>query len=124
MLSYFLKIGYLNCLIMNASNKRRIDEKKCGVYSRAAFNNIFACSCGVYSRAAFIRIITVIKVFTYFDGRFAHHDLLASSQDIGMNSDRFDSITNRDDCIRRCCLNIQYGLNASSIHYTEVNNTK
>ena len=48
-------IGYLHCLIMNASNKRRIDEKKCGVYSRAAFNNIFACSGGVYSRAAFIR---------------------------------------------------------------------
>ena len=24
---------------MNASNKRRIDEKKCGVYSRVAFNN-------------------------------------------------------------------------------------
>ena len=40
---------------MNASNKRRINEKKCGVYSRAAFNNIFACPCGVYSRAAFIR---------------------------------------------------------------------
>ena len=34
---------------MNALNKRRIDEKRCGVYSRAAFNNIFACSCGVYS---------------------------------------------------------------------------
>ena len=27
MLSYFLKTGYLNCLIMNASNKRRIEEK-------------------------------------------------------------------------------------------------
>ena len=37
-------MGYLNCLIMNASNKRRIDEKKCGVYSREAF----------------IRVITVI----------------------------------------------------------------
>ena len=46
---------HLNCLVMNASNKRRINEKKCGVYSRAAFNNIFACPCGVYSRAAFIR---------------------------------------------------------------------
>ena len=46
---------YLNCLVMNASNKRRINEKICGVYSRAAFNNIFACPCGVYSRAAFIR---------------------------------------------------------------------
>ena len=30
------------------------------VYSRAAFNNIFACSCGVYSREAFIRVITVL----------------------------------------------------------------
>ena len=28
---------------MDASNKRCIDEKKCGVYSRAVFNNIFAC---------------------------------------------------------------------------------
>ena len=40
---------------MNASNKRRLDEKKCGVYSRAAFNYIFACPCGVYSREAFIQ---------------------------------------------------------------------
>ena len=45
---------------MNASNKRRINEKKCGVYSRAAFNNIFACPRGVYSREAFIRVITVL----------------------------------------------------------------
>ncbi len=34
---------------MNASNKRRINEKKCGVCSRAAFNNTFAVP------AAFIR---------------------------------------------------------------------
>jgi hypothetical protein len=40
---------------MNASNKRRIDEKKCGDYSRETFNNIFACPCGVHLRAAFIR---------------------------------------------------------------------
>ncbi len=26
---------------------------RCGVYSRAAFNNIFACCCGVYLRVAF-----------------------------------------------------------------------
>ena len=49
MLSYFFKDKYLNCLVMDASNKHRIDEKKCGIYSRAAFNNIFACP------AAFIR---------------------------------------------------------------------
>ena len=35
------KDKYLNCLVMNALNKRRIDEKKCGVYSNAAFKNIF-----------------------------------------------------------------------------------
>ena len=47
---------YLNCLVMNASNKRRINEKKNAAFiSRAAFNNIFACPCGVYLRAAFIR---------------------------------------------------------------------
>ena len=38
---------------MNASNKRRIDEKKCGVYSRAAFNYFLLVP------AAFIRVITV-----------------------------------------------------------------
>ena len=38
---------------MNASNKRRTDEKKCGVYSRAAFNNdLLVCT-------AFIRVITI-----------------------------------------------------------------
>ena len=51
---------------MNASNKRRIDEKKCGVYSRAAFNNFLLVPAafirgrrlfkgGVYSREAFIQ---------------------------------------------------------------------
>ena len=28
---------YLNCLVMNASNKRRINGKEGGVYSREAF---------------------------------------------------------------------------------------
>ena len=41
------------------SIKRRIDENKCGVYSRAAFNNIFVCNCGAYSKAAFNRVNTV-----------------------------------------------------------------
>ncbi len=59
MLFNFSKDKYLNYLVMIASNKRRIDERKCGVYSRDAFNNIFVCPCGVYSREAFIRIITV-----------------------------------------------------------------
>ena len=61
---------------MNAFNKRRNVEKDCGVYlmaafirgrdffkggvySRAAFNDMFACPCGVHLREAFIRIITV-----------------------------------------------------------------
>ncbi len=46
------KDKYLNCLVMNALNKRRIDEKnaafsrmrrlfECDVYSNAAFKNIF-----------------------------------------------------------------------------------
>ena len=52
MLSYFVK----DKLIMGASSKRHIDEEKCDVYSRAAFNNIFACRCGVYSREAFIQV--------------------------------------------------------------------
>ena len=53
---------------MNASNKRRINEKKCGVYLRAAFNNIFFLSLrrlfegGVYLREAFIRVITVVEL--------------------------------------------------------------
>ena len=53
---------YLNCSVINVLNKRRVNEKKCSVYSRAAFNNIFACLCGVYLRAAFIRVITVIDL--------------------------------------------------------------
>ena len=36
-------------LRINAASMRN-----CGVYSRAAFNNIFACRCGVYSREAFL----------------------------------------------------------------------
>ena len=58
---------HLNCLIVNAPNKRRINEKKCGVFSRAAFINIFACPCGgVYSREAFIRVITVCIISVYY----------------------------------------------------------
>ena len=58
MLSFAFKDRYLNCLHwlqINASNKRRNVEKDCGVYSRAAFNDVFACPSGVYSRAALIR---------------------------------------------------------------------
>ena len=53
---------YLNSSVINDLNKRCVNDKKCGVYSRAAFNNIFACLCGVYLRAAFIRVITVIDL--------------------------------------------------------------
>ena len=64
------KDKYLNCLVMNALNKRRIDEKKCGVYSNATFIRmrrlkIFFLSLrhlfkgGVYLREPFIRLITV-----------------------------------------------------------------
>ncbi len=52
-------------LVLNALNKRRIDEKKCGVYSRAAFNNIFACSCGVISRTALIPFALYKRKFPY-----------------------------------------------------------
>ena len=49
----------------NITNKRRVNEKKCGVYWRAAPNSTFACPCGVYLRAVFVQVITVF--YTYMN---------------------------------------------------------
>ena len=57
----------MNCLVMNASNKHRIDEKKCGVYWRASPNSIFACPCGIYLRMVLIQVMTVFYKYTYMN---------------------------------------------------------
>ena len=49
---FVFKDMYLDCLdgYKYTSNKRGNNEKDCGVHSRAAVNDIFACPCGGYIR--------------------------------------------------------------------------